>query len=91
MFLEIINNNGTKYIRVSETVRVTDYDSHKSVPRKKTVKNIGPVSRFDDGKTGFKVQCLPPAQAVFEGRGSAEHTVSRSASHLCHARHAERS
>ena len=53
MFLEIINNNGTKYIRVSETVRVTDYDSHKSVPRKKTVKNIGPVSRFDDGKPDF--------------------------------------
>ena len=40
MFLEIINNNGTKYIRVSETVRVTDYDSHKSVPRKKTVKRV---------------------------------------------------
>ena len=53
MFLEIINNNGTKYVRVSETVRVTDYDSHKSVPRKKTVKNIGPVSRFDDGKPDF--------------------------------------
>ena len=53
MFLEIINNNGTKYIRVSETVRVTDYKTQKSVPKKKTVKNIGPVSRFDDGKPNF--------------------------------------
>lgn len=53
MFLEIANNNGTKYIRICEAVRVTDPVTKKSSPKKKTVKNIGPVSRFDDGKPDF--------------------------------------
>ena len=53
MFLEIANNNGTKYIRICESVRVLDHNTNKSVPKKKTIKNIGPVSRFDDGKPDF--------------------------------------
>lgn len=53
MFLEIVNNNGTKYIRICEAVRILDKATQKSKPRKKTVKNIGPVTRFDDGKPGF--------------------------------------
>lgn len=53
MFLEIANNNGTKYIRICESVRITDKDSNKSVPKKKTIKNIGPVTKFDDGKPDF--------------------------------------
>ena len=53
MFLEIASNNGTKYIRICESVRVTDPETNKSSPKKKTIKNIGPVSRFDDGKPNF--------------------------------------
>ena len=53
MFLEIANNNGTKYIRICESVRVQDPVTRKTLPKKKTVKNIGPVSRFDDGKPDF--------------------------------------
>ncbi len=53
MFLEIANNNGTKYIRICESVRVIDPNTSKSMPKKKTIKNIGPVSRFDDGKPDF--------------------------------------
>lgn len=53
MFLEIANNNGTRYIRICESVRVTDPVTKKSRPKKKTVKNVGPVSRFDDGKPNF--------------------------------------
>ena len=53
MFLEIASNNGTKYIRVCESVRITDEKTGKSVPKKKTVKNIGPVTKFDDGKPNF--------------------------------------
>lgn len=53
MFLEIANNNGTKYIRICESVRVIDPNTNKSMPKKKTIKNIGPVSRFDDGKPDF--------------------------------------
>ena len=53
MFLEIANNNGTKYIRICESVRITDEKTGKSIPRKKTVKNIGPVTKFDDGQPNF--------------------------------------
>ena len=53
MFLDISNNNGTKYIRVCESVRIQDKNTNKSVPKKKTVINIGPVTRFDDGKPDF--------------------------------------
>ena len=53
MFLEIANNNGTKYIRICESVRVIDPATNKSLPKKKTIKNIGPVSRFDDGQPDF--------------------------------------
>ena len=53
MFLEIASNNGTKYIRICESVRVTDEKTGKSVPKKKTVKNIGPVTKYDDGKPNF--------------------------------------
>ena len=38
MFLEIANNNGTKYIRICETVRVPDQKTGKSKPVKKTIK-----------------------------------------------------
>ena len=53
MFLEIASNNGTKYIRICESVRIIDKDSNKSVPKKKTIKNIGPVTKFDDGQPDF--------------------------------------
>ncbi len=53
MYLEIANNNGTKYIRICESVRVVDEKTGKSSPKKITVKNIGPVSKYDDGKPNF--------------------------------------
>lgn len=52
MFLEFSNNNGKHYIRVVESVRVTI--DGKRVTRKKTIKNIGPVSRFTDGSPDFE-------------------------------------
>lgn len=52
MFLEFSNNNGKRYIRVVESVRVTI--NGKRVTRKKTIKNIGPVSRFTDGTPDFE-------------------------------------
>ena len=51
MRLEISENNGTKYIRIVESVWVNK--DGKKVTRKHTIKNIGPVSRFDDGKPNF--------------------------------------
>ena len=54
MFLEFANNNGNKYIRVVESIRVTK--DGKRVTRKKTIKNIGPVSKFSDGKPDYEAR-----------------------------------
>lgn len=51
MFLEFSNNNGKKYIRVVESVRVEK--NGKKVTKKVTVKNIGPASKYDDGKPEY--------------------------------------
>lgn len=52
MFLEFSNNNGKRYIRIVESVRITK--DGKRVSRKKIIKNIGPVSRFTDGSDDFE-------------------------------------
>ena len=52
MRLEIANNNSTKYIRVVESVWI-EKDGKKAT-RKRTIKNIGPLSRFDDGKPEYE-------------------------------------
>lgn len=53
MFLDIFKNNDTFYIRISESYRVHIDGKNKCVNRKRTIKNIGPVSKFDDGKDNF--------------------------------------
>lgn len=53
MRLEIANNNGTRYIRIVENVRITDAKGIRT-NRKRTIANIGPVSRFDDGKPDYE-------------------------------------
>ncbi len=52
MRLEIANNNSTKYIRIVESVWVEK--DGKKVTRKRTIKNIGPLSRFDDGQPDYE-------------------------------------
>ena len=44
MFLDIFNNNEKMYIRISESYRVYSEEKKKFVNRKRTIKNIGPVS-----------------------------------------------
>lgn len=53
MFLDIFNNNDKMYIRVSEAYRVYSKEKNKFVNRKRTIKNIGPISKFDDGNPNF--------------------------------------
>ena len=53
MFLDIFNNNEKMYIRISESYRVYSEEKKKFVNRKRTIKNIGPVSKYDDGKENF--------------------------------------
>ena len=52
MFVEQFKNNGIPYLRLVQSYRIEDAQGRK-VPRKKTVLNIGPLSRFDDGKPDF--------------------------------------
>lgn len=53
MRLEIFDNNQTRYIRMVESIRVTN-EKGERVNRKKTIANIGPVARYDDGKPDFE-------------------------------------
>lgn len=52
MFVEQFKNNGVPYLRLVQSYRVEDSQGRK-VSRKKTILNIGPVSRFDDGEPDF--------------------------------------
>ena len=49
MFIEIVQNNGNPYIRLVQSVRVINKSGYK-VSQKKVIKNLGPLSRFDDGQ-----------------------------------------
>lgn len=52
MYVEATKNNGTRYLRLVRSQRVTNASGIRTV-RKKTVLNIGPLSRFDDGKPDY--------------------------------------
>lgn len=52
MFVEQCLNNGVPYLRLVKSYRTEDSLGRK-VARKKTVLNIGPLSRFDDGKPDY--------------------------------------
>jgi Transposase len=52
MFLEIVKNSGKDYLRLVNSVRVTNKDGYK-VSQKKVLLNIGPLARFDDGQPDY--------------------------------------
>ena len=52
MFIDSFKNNGIEYLRLVESRRILDKNGKKS-PRKKVILNIGPLSKFDDGKPEF--------------------------------------
>ena len=52
MFIEIVQNNGNPYIRLVQSVRVINKSGYK-VSQKKVIKNLGPLSRFDDGQPDY--------------------------------------
>jgi transposase len=51
MYIDCVTNNGKPYLRVAESYSVTVEGVRKN--RKRTVRNIGPLSRFDDGKPDY--------------------------------------
>ncbi|MCM1543438.1 MAG: IS1634 family transposase [Blautia sp.] len=52
MYVECFTNNGKPYLRLVQSVRVTNRDGYK-VSQKKVVCNIGPLDRFDDGQPDY--------------------------------------
>ena len=51
MFIEAANNNGKKYLRLVESISVVV--NGKRTSKKKTIYNIGPLEKFDDGKENY--------------------------------------
>ena len=51
MYIDQVINSGKPYLRVAESYSVRVNGVRKN--RKRTIRNIGPLSRFDDGKPDF--------------------------------------
>ena len=51
MYIDCVTNSGKPYLRVAESYSARENGVRKN--RKRTIKNIGPMSRFDDGKPDF--------------------------------------
>lgn len=52
MHIEVANNNGTKYLRLARCHRGVNTKGKKTII-KEIILNIGPLSRFDDGKPDY--------------------------------------
>ena len=52
MFIEKFMNTGKPYLRLVKSKRVINKNG-KSTPTKTVILNIGPLSRFDDGKPDY--------------------------------------
>lgn len=52
MFIESFKNNGIPYLRLVDGIRIVKDDGKVTI-RKKVIKSIGPLSRFDDGKPDY--------------------------------------
>ena len=51
MFVDCVINSGKPYLRVAESYTIKVGGVRKN--RKRTIRNIGPLARFDDGKPNF--------------------------------------
>jgi transposase len=51
MYIDCVTNSGKPYLRVAESYSAMDGGKRKN--RKRTIRNIGPLSRFDDGKPDY--------------------------------------
>jgi hypothetical protein len=51
MFIECVNNNGTAYLRVTEVRKDETTTPHTT--RRRVIRNIGPLSRYDDGQPDY--------------------------------------
>ncbi|GHU65503.1 hypothetical protein AGMMS49983_13320 [Clostridia bacterium] len=51
MFIDCFQNNGKPYLRVAESYSINDNGVYKN--RKKIIRNLGPLDKFDDGEPDF--------------------------------------
>ena len=52
MFIEVVQNNGNKYLRPVQSARVVNKSGYR-ISQNKVVLNIGPLSRFDDDQPDY--------------------------------------
>lgn len=52
MYVECFTNNRKPYLRLVQSVRITN-EAGKKIPQKQVVFNVGPLDRFDDGQPGY--------------------------------------
>ena len=85
MHIEAANNNGTKYLKLARCHRGTNSKSKRTII-KQVVLNIGPLSKYDDGKPGYLDRLrqsfrdgtpLIPALAPYVGGAGAKTHVIR--------------
>lgn len=85
MHIEAANNNGTKYLKLARCHRGTNSKGKRTII-KQVVLNIGPLSKYDDGKPGYLDRLrrsfrdgtpLIPALAPYVGGASAKAHVIR--------------
>ena len=75
--IECYKNHGIDYLRVSESVYIPELKKQK----KTTIKNIGPLSKYDDGKPDFLKrfrQKWKNGELEFDGLTYSTNTPSRS-------------
>ena len=85
MHIEVANNNGTKYLKLARCHRGTNSKGKRTII-KQVVLNIGPLSKYDDGKPGYLDRLrqsfrdgtpLIPALAPYVGGAGAKTHVIR--------------
>ena len=85
MHIEAANNNGTKYLKLARCHRGTNSKGKRTII-KQVVLNIGPLSKYDDGKPGYLERLrqsfrdgtpLIPALAPYVGGAVAKTHVIR--------------
>ena len=52
MYIAVFKNNGKDYLRLMESYRTKNEDGKVAI-RKRIICNIGPLSKFDDGKPDY--------------------------------------
>jgi transposase len=68
MYIDCVRNSGKPYLRVAESYSIHVDGVRKN--RKRTIRNIGPLSRFDDGKPNYLKrlqQSFKDGQPIIDG------------------------